>query len=207
MKSHIVLLSLLAACLAGIPAGAQDLRNNTVIPAMGPSIAPSGPCTAGNATANGNLGAYPIGPVPYFDQVADSFSLTGGPCTIPTIHFSTWLYPGDTVMSVTVSIYTASSPVFNFPSPPAPQFTQTVNVAQAACVVNRYGYDVCTEDATFSPAASLPSGAYWLVLSNAISGNGDPVLWDQNGTVAAGNYAPLGFPFYTVIPSETFSLP
>ncbi len=212
MKSHIVLLSLLACFLAGITAGAQDLRNYAVPPAMSPSVASSsrspGPCNAGNATANGTLNAYLIGPLPFFDQVADSFALTGpGPCTIPTIHFTAWLFPGDSLVSVTVSVYTANLPVFNFVSPPPLQFTQTVNVVLANCILNRYGYNVCSESATFTPAAVLAApGAYYLVLSNANTGNGDPVLWDQNGPPGA-NYIPIGCCLYTVIPSETFSLP
>jgi len=210
MKCRIVWLVLLVACLATIPAVAQDLRNNAVLPTMAPTVAsPPGPCNAGDATPNGTLNGFLIGPLPFFDQVADSFTLAGpGPCTIPTIGFTVWLNPGDILETVTVSIYTANMPVFNFLSPPALQFTQTVNVRQAACLGNLYGYDVCTVAAAFSPAAVLAApGSYYLVLSNATTADGEPVLWDQNGTVAAGNYLPLGCCFYTVVPPEAFSLP
>ncbi len=43
---------------------------------------------------------------------------------------------------------------------------------------NGYGYDVSNN--TFSTGSvNLAAGTYWLMLSNATNGSGDPVYWDQ----------------------------
>jgi hypothetical protein len=213
LKSLIVSLSLLVSCLAGIPAVAQDLHNNAAGPATPPSVAspsrPPSPCTASSGPANGTLNAFQIGPGAA-NMVAESFILTGGPtCPFPTIQLTVWMFPGDTLFSVQVSIYSGGSPVFNFSSPPTQLFTQAVNFEQAGCVPNQYGYNVCGVTGNISPPASLAAPAsYWLVLSSATTGDGNLVGWDQNGTLTMGNYIPLGLVGPPLaIPAETFSLP
>jgi hypothetical protein len=103
---RIASLSLLALCLAAIPAMAQnDLYDNGAI--------------------NGEIEGWTIN---FGFAVSDQFTL-GGNSAVNGIQFGAWLFPGDVLQSAEVSI---TSSEFGGTS----YFDQTVNFTQSGCFSN-----------------------------------------------------------------------
>jgi len=151
-----------------------------------------------NGPANGNVDAWTIN---YGFVVSDTFNLAAGESNVIGLTFAAWLFPGDTVTSVEISITSGANGGTSY-------FDQTVNVTQGNCTGNQYGYNVCT--VTASSNVSLPSsGTYWVNLQNASVPSGDPVYWDENSGV--GCQSP-GCPSQAAdnsigsIPSESFTI-
>jgi hypothetical protein len=151
-----------------------------------------------NGPANGQVNAWPVG-LGYF--TSDTFTITGG-SQLPTgLTFTAWLYPGDTLTSLEVSITSGINGGTTY-------FDQVVPVSASACFINQYGYNICSEIASFNGPA-LPTGTYWLNLQNANTTNGQQVGWDQNSGI--GCHSP-GCPSQGweseagPVPSESFSL-
>lgn len=136
---------------------------------------------------------------------SDSFTFTNGnncgsygwgPCSVNGLIFEGWLYPGDLLQSVEVSITSSEFGGTTY-------LDQIVSFAQSACFLNnsQYGsYDVCTETGSF-PDLYLNSGTYWLTLQNAQVNDGDPVFWDQNAGPSLASNSSVG-----TIPSESFTI-
>ena len=117
---RIASLTLLALCLAVVPAVAQtDIYDN--------------------GATNGTTDAWTIN---FGFAVSDSFTLSAG-STVTGLNFAAWVAPGDILQSAEVSI---TSSEFGGTS----YFDQTVSFTQSGCVSNQYGYNVCTESGTFS---------------------------------------------------------
>ncbi len=120
MKMRIASLTLLALCLAVVPAVAQtDIYDN------GPT--------------NGTTDGWTIN---FGFAVSNSFNLASG-ASVSGLNFAAWVLPGDILQSAEVSI---TSSEFGGTS----YFDQTVSFTQSGCVSNQYGYNVCTESGTFS---------------------------------------------------------
>ena len=66
--------------------------------------------------------------------------------------------------------------------------------------MNQFGYDVCTESATFN-GPTLNTGTYWLNLQDANSPFGDPIYWDENSGPSSASENSVGS-----IPSESFTV-
>jgi hypothetical protein len=134
--------------------------------------------------------------------VSNTFTISTGTSTINGISFGAWLFPGDLLESVEVSLTSE-------PWGGTTYFDGQVNLTQSNCFVNNYGYDVCTETGSFNGPA-LPNGTYWLNLLNGVVNNGDPVYWDENSGIGCESE---GCPSQACepgcigsIPSEAFSL-
>jgi len=133
--------------------------------------------------------------------VSDTFTVAGGNSTVSGLSFGVWLYPGDTLTSVAVSITSGinSGTIY---------FDGTVSVSASGCAPNEFGFNVCAETASFD-GPNLSNGTYWLNLQNASVPNGDLVGWDENDGV--GCHSP-GCPSQGwdsnagPIPSEAFSV-
>ena len=133
--------------------------------------------------------------------VSDTFTVAGGNSTVSGLSFGVWLYPGDTLTSVAVSITSEinSGTIY---------FDGTVALSASGCAANEFGFNVCTETASFD-GPNLSNGTYWLNLQNASVPNGDLVGWDENDGV--GCHSP-GCPSQGwdsnagPIPSEAFSV-
>ena len=135
--------------------------------------------------------------------VSDSFNYVneGGcypyySCSINGLSFAAWLFPGDTLQSVEVSI---TSEEFGGTT----YFDQTVNFFQSDCVRTYYNgepFDLCNETGNFQ-RVYLNTGTYWLNLQNAIVDTGDPVYWDQNSGPSQASENTVG-----TVPSESFTL-
>ena len=120
MNVRIVSLSLLAFCLAVIPAVAQnDLYDNGPI--------------------NGTVDSWTIN---FGFAVSDSFTLSGN-SQVNGLSFGAWMFPGDTLVSAEVAI---TSSEFGGTS----YFDQSVNFTASGCVTNQMGYNVCTETGSFA---------------------------------------------------------
>ncbi len=117
---RIVSLSLLALCLAAVPAMAQTLYNNGPI--------------------NGNTDAWTIN---FGFVVSDSFT-TSPNASVTGLQFGAWLFPGDVLLSAEVSITSAEFGGTTF-FDQVVSFTQSTG-----CPTNGFGYNVCTETGTFS---------------------------------------------------------
>ncbi len=132
--------------------------------------------------------------------VSDSFSANGNNPTVNGLEFGAWLFPGDVLQSVEVSI---TSQPFGGTS----YFDQTINFTQSGCS-NANGFNICLEAGSFTVSGLAP-GTYWVNLQNAIVNNGDPVYWDQNSGVGCESQ---GCPSQAeetsvgTIPSESFTV-
>jgi len=121
LKLRIASLSLLALCLAVVPAVAQtDLYDN------GPT--------------NGNVDAWTINSG---FIVSNSFVL-GSDSTVTGLNFSAWLFPGDVLESAEVSITSSEFGGTTF-------FDGVVNFTSSNCVDNPLGAVVCDETGSFGP--------------------------------------------------------
>ena len=167
MKMRIASLTLLALCLAAVPAMA-DVYNNGPI--------------------NGNTDAWTINSG---FEVSDTFTTAGGAVT--GLQFGVWAFPGDTVTSVEVSITSQEFGGTTF-------FDGTVNLSQSGCVINSFGFDVCTETGSFNTTL-FSAGTYWLNLQNASVPSGDQVYWDENSGPSSASESFVG-----TIPSEAFTI-
>jgi uncharacterized repeat protein (TIGR03803 family) len=194
---------------AKMPQFAQRLAHPAAQPASRPNPAlarqasrigpPQGGDIYANGPINGNTDAWAIN---FGFIVSDTFTLgngTEGPVT--GMSFGAWLFPGDTVTSVQLSISSE-------PNGGTFYFNQTVNLTQDNCAANLRGFDVCTENTTFT-GPNLNAGTYWVNLQNASVPSGDPVYWDENSGV--GCQSP-GCPSQAeqqgvgTIPSESFTM-
>ena len=150
-----------------------------------------------NGPINGNLYAWTIN---FGFAVSDTFTLTDFN-SLTGLAFGAWLFPGDTLQSVEVSI---TSDEFGGTT----YFDQFVNVTQSGCNTNQFGYSVCTETGNFDLPFMNP-GTYWVNLQNASVPSGDPVYWDENFGGPASHA--LGQSLASentlgTIPSEAFSI-
>jgi hypothetical protein len=142
-----------------------------------------------NGPTNGTTDGWTIN---FGFAVSDSFSI--GPNTsVNGMNFAAWVEPGDTLQSAEVSITSSEFGGTTF-------FDQTVSFTQSGCVSNQYGFNVCTESATWSDLA-LNAGTYWLNLSNASTAAGDPLYWDENSGPSSASENSIG-----TVPSESFTL-
>ena len=148
---------------------------------------------------NGPIDGNTLGWVINFGfAVADSFTVQTT-SNITGMSFGAWLFPGDVLQSVEVSITSA-------PFGGTAYFDHTLSVIQSGCESNG-GFNVCTETATLS--VTLNAGTYWLELRNGFVNTGDPVYWDQNSGVGCHSQdCPSQAVESSVgtIPSESFSI-
>jgi PEP-CTERM motif len=123
LKMRIASLTLLALCLAVVPAVAQtDIYDNGAI--------------------NGTTDAWTIN---FGFTVSDSFTL-GSASTVSGLSFGAWLTPGDILESAEVSITSSEFGGTSF-------FDGVVNFSQGGCSSNQFGFNVCTETGSFSGPA------------------------------------------------------
>jgi uncharacterized repeat protein (TIGR03803 family) len=176
------------------------------------SAARPNPAVARQGPGQGSGTIYENGPI---DGTTDAWNINSGfavsdsltvsncsepPC-ITGLTFGAWLLPGDVLQAVEISV--TSQPFGG-----TTYFDGIVNLTQSACTINQYGYNVCTEAASFN--ISSLNGTYWVNLSNAVVNNGDPVYWDENSGVGCRSE---GCPSQAesnngvgTIPSESFSV-
>ncbi len=171
-------------------------------PAMRRAQARRGPLDSSdiydNGPINGNTDAWTIN-LGYI--TSDSFNVTYNSTIITGMSFGAWLFSGDTLTSVEVSITSGENSGTSY-------FDQTVNFTQGSCTGNQYGYNVCTETGTFN-GPTLNAGTYWVNLQNASVPSGDPVYWDENSGVGCqGSGCPSQASENSIgsIPSEAFTI-
>ncbi len=169
---RIASLSLLALCLtlAALPAMADTIYSN--------------------GATNGNTDAWTIN---FGFVVSDTFNVGAGGATITGASFAMWLFPGDTLSSAELSITSGENSGTSY-------FNDTVSFTTGSCTLNNYGYNVCSENTSFS-GPSLNGGTYWLNLQNASVPSGDPVYWDENSGPSSASENSVG-----TIPSESFTV-
>ncbi len=124
--------------------------------------------------------------------VADSFT-AGSSANVSGLSFGAWLFPGDVIESVEVSITSAPFGGTAFSD-------QNVSVTQSNCSGNQFGFNVCTVTGNFN-GANLTAGTYWVNLQNAVVNTGDPVYWDENSGPSLAENNSVG-----TIPSEAFTI-
>ena len=152
MRSTSLSLLVLCLILSAVPTMAQILYENGPI--------------------NGQTDAWTIN----FGFVVDnSFTISTGSSTITGLSFGAWLFAGDTLESAEVSL--TSEPYGGIT-----YFDQQVNFTGSNCFINNFGFNVCTETASFN-GPTLENETYWLNLLNAESTQGDPVYWDENSGI------------------------
>jgi hypothetical protein len=170
LRAWALSLPLLFLTLATVPAAADDVYDNGPI--------------------NGNINPWTID---FGFVVSDNFFVPNGSATITGLSFGAWLFPGDTLTSVVVSITSAEFGGTTY-------FDTFVDFSASNCFVNTFGYDVCKETGSFA-GVNLPAGTYWLNLQNASVPDGDPVFWDENSGPSQASENSIG-----TIPSESFTI-
>jgi hypothetical protein len=179
---RIVSLSLLALCLAVVPAVAQtDLYDN------GPT---SGTTSAWNIATG--------------FAVSDSFTLSTA-STLTGLNFVIWVFPGDVVQGVEMQITSSEFGGTTFTD-------QMVSLTQSGCSINQDGWNVCTLSGTFGTGVNLAAGTYWLTLDNAElpddpaywDENSGPSSASENsvGTIPSESFTLLGSSTSTPEPSS-----
>jgi hypothetical protein len=132
--------------------------------------------------------------------VSDTFT-TSPNSDVEGLVFGAWTFPGDVLQTAEITITSA-------------EFGGTVfadvvaTFTQSGCSGNQYGYNVCTETASF-PSINLAGGTYWLNLQNAVVSTGDPVYWDENsgvGCMSPGCPSSASENSVGTIPSEAFTV-
>jgi hypothetical protein len=147
-----------------------------------------------NGPVNGTTDAWTINSG---SVVSDTFTVAGQ-TLIAGLSFAAWVFPGDVLESVKVSIASSEFGGITYTN-------QIVSFSQSGCSGNQYGFNVCTESGTFGTFVNLTGGAYWISLSNAVVNTGDPIYWDEN----SGPSKALDWPRTTAIgtiPSEAFTV-
>jgi hypothetical protein len=91
---------------------------------------------------------------------------------------------GDTLSTVEVSITSMEFGGTTY-------FDQTLNFTASNCAMNPFGFNMCTETASFD--LSLPGGTFWLNLQNATVPSGDPAYWDEWNGIDTGGQQYLAF--------------
>ena len=172
MRLRIASLSMLLLCLAAVPAVGQAIIYS-------------------NGPINGSFDAWTINSG---FVVSDSFTVSNGAPAVDGINFGAWLFVGDVLESVQVSITSSEFGGTTF-------FNQVVNFTQSGCYSNQYGLNVCEESGSISPLVNLAAGTYWLNLANAVVNTGDPVYWDENSGPSSASENSVG-----TIPSEAFTI-
>jgi PEP-CTERM motif len=132
--------------------------------------------------------------------VSDSFTVSTGPTGINELTFGAWLFPGDILESVQVSMTSQIDGGTTY-------FSQVLAFTQSGCSANQYGFNVCTETGFFN-GPTLNNGSYWLNLQNAVVNSGDPVYWDENSGVGCTSPGcpSQGFDNSGSLPGESFTL-
>jgi len=151
-----------------------------------------------NGPINGNTDAWDIN---FGFIVSDSFTFANDGNTITGMTFAMWLFPGDTLTSTELSITSGENGGTSY-------FDQTMTVTQGSCTGNQYGFNVCTETASFT-GPTLNAGTYWVNLQNASVPSGDPVYWDENsgaGCTSTGCPSLASQSSIGSIPSESFTI-
>lgn len=170
MKLRIASLTILLLALVAIPAAADTIYDNGAI--------------------NGQVDGWTIN---FGYTVSDNFTVPAAGAQVTGLSFGAWLFPGDTLTSVDVSITSSEFGGTTY-------FSGTVNFTASNCFNNTYGYNVCTETGSITPT-DLAGGTYWLNLQNAVSTSGNPVYWDENSGPSLASQSTLG-----TIPSEAFTI-
>jgi len=166
------------ALLVALPASAQVLYNN-------------GPIAGGIDAWTINFGFV----------VSDSFTISQGTSQVNGLVFGGWIFPGDVIESVEVSITSAEFGGTTY-------FDQQVPFTASNCGGNDYGYNVCDETGSFN-GPTLGNGTYWINLQNAIVNTGDPAYWDENsgdGCTSPGCPSQASDNSTGPIPSESFTV-
>jgi len=143
-----------------------------------------------NGPTNGNTDAWTIN---LGFIVSDSFNVTSGTATVTGMSFAAWMFPGDVLGSAEVSITSSENGGTSY-------FDQTVNFTQSGCIMNEFGYNVCTQTTSFN-GPNLNAGTYWVNLQNATVPSGNPVYWDENSGPSSASDNEVG-----TIPSESFTI-
>jgi hypothetical protein len=173
LKLRIASLSLLALCLVLV-----------AVPAMAGDIYDNGSSTFTNDGWTINFGF----------AVTDSFSIESS--TVANgASFIYWLSPGDTNVTVDLSIGTSAfgSDVANF--------TGLAPVSDTDLGTNQYGFDIRQDTYSFGNTALTAGTTYWVTLQNASVASGDPVYWDENSGPSQAQENSIG-----TIPSESFTV-
>jgi hypothetical protein len=131
-----------------------------------------------------------------FDFVRHDSCFPRYQCGINGLTFAAWLFPGDVLQSVEVSITSSEFGGTTY-------FDQTVALFQSDCIRTQYNgepFDLCNETGSFQDVY-LNTGTYWLNLQNAVVDTGDPVYWDENNGPSQASENSVG-----TIPSESFTI-
>ena len=150
--------------------------------------------TYSNGPINGTTDAWTIN---NGFAVSDTFTVSSQN-SIDGLVFGAWVFPGDVLRSVEVSIASAEFGGTIYTD-------QVVSFSQSGCSGNHYGFNVCTEAGTFGTVVNLAAGSYWLKLSNAVVNTGDPIYWDENSGPSRAMDSPRTTAIGT-IPSEAFTI-
>ena len=141
----------------------------SILPAAAGTVYDNGPI-------NGTTDAWTIN---FGFVVSDTFTVSTGNTSITGLSFGAWLFPGDVLESVEVSM---TSEAFGGTT----YFDQVVSFSESGCTENQFGFNVCTETGTFN-GPTLPNGTYWLNLQNAVVNTGDPIYWDENSGIGCSS--------------------
>jgi hypothetical protein len=158
------------------------------------SLAFAIPASAGDIYTNGPInGQTDAWTINFGFVTSDSFIVSGGNGAVAGFSFGAWLFPGDTLNSVELSITSQELGGTTY-------FDQVISLTASNCFINQFGFNVCQETSMFT-GPNLADGNYWVNLGNAVVDNGDPVYWDENDGPSFASDNSVGS-----LPSESFTI-
>jgi hypothetical protein len=154
-----------------------------------------------NGLYNGTTDAWEIN---FGFSVTDSFTcgnIFG--CEVQGLNIVTWNFPGDSLNSLEMQLGSTS-----FGNDYSDQVVSPSGSADLG--TNEFGFELWRYDFTFL-GADVPYGSSWITVSNAVTSQGQPIYWDENGGIGCPPWE-QGCPSSAYensvgsIPSESFTL-
>ena len=130
------------------------------------------PLLYNNGPINGTIRGWNISSP---DAVADSFSLPGS-AELMNVAFGAWNSSGDHTTSVSWEIISGTP----FTPSATVLYSGTSAVSSTSEFTNADGEALDSDTFMLSSGVVLGSGTYYLLLSNAVSAEGNAVYWDEN---------------------------
>jgi hypothetical protein len=155
------------------------------------------PATADNRLYDngGTTGSSDAWTVNFGFAVSDSFVVHGTQPTLTEASFIFWLNPGDTNVTIDLSIGTSAfgTDVANF--------TGLAPFSSTDLGTNQYGFDLRQESYSLNGPGLDADTTYWITLQNASLPSGNAVYWDENSGPSQAQENTIG-----TIPSESFTI-
>jgi hypothetical protein len=171
----------------------------TAVPAFAVSITVAPPLYNNTTPYSYTTGSYQVSDDGY--AVTDSFTLKQA-ATVNGATFVLWVPDGDWSDDAPSSVdWEITSGMFSGTM----ALGKAVSLPNTSCGTSSGGDSVICDESISIPSLPLAAGTYYFQLSNAVTGDGDPVGWDESDGLSLA-YQNIPLAVDPPIPSETFHI-